>query len=120
MSYLFKLRGVITVDKAAASEETVIETALEAGAEDVVTESDTYEILTPPNQLDGVREALGAKGIATQSAELTKTSSQMVPLEESAVGSVLRLIEAIEDHDDVQKVYSNFSVTDEVLARLMR
>ena len=120
VSYLFKLRGVITVEKAAASEEAVIETALESGAEDVVTESDTYEILTPPNQLDGVREALVSKGITTQSAELTKTSSQMVPLEESAVGSVLRLIEAIEDHDDVQKVYSNFSVTDEVLARLMR
>ena len=120
VSYLFRLRGVILVDKDAVAEETLIEAALEAGAEDVITEGDTYEILTPPGQLEAVKDALLAKGVALQSAELTKTSSQMVPIGESAAGSVLKLIEAIEDHDDVQKVYSNFSVTDEVLARLMR
>ena len=120
VSYLFKLRGVIMVDKNAVAEETLIESVLEAGAEDVITEGDAYEIFTPPGQLEAVKEALVAKGIPVQNAELTKTSSQMVPLEESAAGSVLKLIEAIEDHDDVQKVYSNFSVTDEVLARLMR
>jgi len=120
VSYLFRLRGVILVDKDAVAEETLIEAALEAGAEDVITEGDTYEILTPPGQLEAVKDALVAKGVALQSAELTKTSSQMVPIGESAAGSVLKLIEAIEDHDDVQKVYSNFSVTDEVLARLMR
>jgi len=120
VSYLFKLRGVILVDKAAVAEETLIETVLDAGAEDVITEGDAYEVFTPPGQLEAVKDALVKKSVPVQSAELTKTSSQMVPLEESAAGSVLRLIEAIEDHDDVQKVYSNFSVTDEVLTRLMR
>jgi YebC/PmpR family DNA-binding regulatory protein len=120
VSYMFKLRGVIMVEKAAVAEDALIEIALDAGAEDVNADGDLYEIVTPPNQLEPVREALVAKQVPIQSAELTKISSVHVPVDESTAGSVLKLIEALEDHDDVQKVYSNFSISDEVLARLAR
>ena len=120
VSYLFKLWGVILVERAAVAEDVLMETALEAGAEDVITEAETYEVLTPPGQLEAVKDALVARKVLVQSAELTKLSSLMVPVDESTANSVLKLIDALEDHDDVQKVYSNFSVTDEVLARLTR
>jgi YebC/PmpR family DNA-binding regulatory protein len=120
VSYMFKLRGVIEVEKAAIGEDALIEIALDSGAEDVSTEGETYEVVTAPAQLEAVKEALAAKHVPVQSAEHTKLSSVHVPLDEAAAGSVLRLVEALEDHDDVQKVYSNFSIPDEILTRLAR
>ena len=120
VSYLFKARGVILVDKSTASEDALIETVLDAGADDVNTEGESYEILTPPGRLEAVKEALAAKNVPIQSAELTKISSIQVPLTEKDAESVLRLVDALEDHEDVQKVYANFNVPDEVLTRLSR
>ena len=120
VSYLFKARGVILVDKSTASEDALIETVLDAGADDVNTEGETYEILTPPGRLEAVKEALAAKNVPIQSAELTKISSIQVPLTEKDAESVLRLVDALEDHEDVQKVYANFNVPDDVLTRLSR
>jgi len=120
VSYLFRLRGVILVDKAGANEDLLIETVLDAGADDVNTEGDSYEILTQPAQFEAVREALIAKKIPVQSAEIGKIASLQVPLDESGAESVFRLIDALEDHDDVQKVYANFNVPDEILTRLTR
>jgi len=120
VSYLFKSRGLILIEKSVVAEDALIEIVLEAGADDVNPEAESYVVLTPPAQLEAVKDALSAKGIAVQSAELTKISSVLVPLGESGAGSVLRLIEALEDHDDVQKVHSNLDVPDEVLARLAR
>lgn len=120
VAYLFKPRGVIAVDRTAVAEDALIELALEAGADDVHTEGETFEVLTPPAQFDAVKEAIAAKGIAIQNAEVTKLASTLVPLSEKDAESVLRLIDAIEDHDDVQKVYANFNVPDELLARLSR
>ena len=120
VAYLFKLRGVILVDKSAVSEDALIETVLDAGADDVNAEGDSFEILTPPAQLEPVKAALAAKRVPVQSADVTKVASMQVPLDESGAEAVLRLIDALEDHDDVQKVYSNFNVPDEILARLTR
>ena len=120
VSYLFKARGVILVDKSAASEDALIETVLDAGADDVNTEGESYEVLTPPGRLEAVKEALAAKNVPIQSAELTKISSIQVPLSEKDAELVLRLVDALEDHEDVQKVYANFNVPDEVLTRLSR
>jgi YebC/PmpR family DNA-binding regulatory protein len=120
VAYLFKPRGVILVDKQAVAEETLIEIALEAGADDVASEGDTYEVLTPPAQLEPVKAALAAKKITIQSAEATKLASLQVPVSEKEAEAVLRLVDALEDHDDVLRVYSNFSASDEVLARLSR
>jgi len=120
VAYLFKLRGVILVDKSAVSEDALIETVLDAGADDVNAEGDSFEILTPPAQLEPVKAALAAKRVPVQSADVTKVASMQVPLDESGAEAVLRLIDALEDHDDVQKVYSNFNVPDDILARLTR
>ncbi len=120
VAYLFKPRGVIIVDKAVTSEETLMEIVLEAGADDVTSEGDSYEILTPPSHLEAVKEALAAKSVATQSAELTKLASQLVAVSEKQAESLLKLIDMLEDHDDVQKVYANFSMSDELMAKLSR
>lgn len=120
VAYLFRPRGLILVDRGAVAEDTLIEAALEAGADDVNTEGDTYEVLTAPGQLEVVKQALGARSIPTQSAEVTKLASLQVPVGEHEAEAVLRLVDALEDHEDVQKVYSNFDAPDEVLARLSR
>jgi YebC/PmpR family DNA-binding regulatory protein len=120
VAYLFKARGVILVDKNAVAEDALIEIALEAGADDVAAEGDSFEVLTPPAQLEPVKAALAAKQIAVLSAEATKLASLQVPVSEKDAEAVVRLVDALEDHDDVLRVYSNFSASDEVLARLSR
>jgi YebC/PmpR family DNA-binding regulatory protein len=120
VAYLFKSRGVICVDKSAVAEDQLIELVLEAGADDVNTEGEAFEVLTPPAQLEAVKEALVAKGVAVQSAEVTKIASVQIRVSEREAESLLKLVDAFEDHDDVQKVYANFNVPDEVLARLVR
>jgi YebC/PmpR family DNA-binding regulatory protein len=120
VSYLFKPRGVIIVDKAALGEEALMEIVLEAGADDVASDGDTYEILTSPAYLEPVKEALAAKSVPTLSAELTKIASQLVPITEKVAESLLKIVDLLEDHDDVQKVYANFSMSDELMAKLSR
>ena len=120
VSYLFKPRGVIMIDKSAVAEEALIEIALEAGADDVSGDGDAFEVLTPQAQLEAVKLALAAKDIPVMSAEATKLASLHVPVGEREAETIVRLMEALEDHDDVLRVYSNFSVSDDVLARLSR
>jgi YebC/PmpR family DNA-binding regulatory protein len=120
VAYLFKPRGVITVDRAAIAEEALLEVVLEAGADDVTTGAEHYEILTPTAAFEAVKEALAARKVPVQGAELTRLASQHVPLDEKTAAAVLRLVDALEDHDDVQKVYANFDIGDEILARLAR
>ncbi len=118
VAYLFKPRGLIVVDKGAAPEDALIEWALEAGADDVLTEGESYEIITVPGHFEGVKEALAARKLAVQSAELTRLPAIQVPVDEAHAAALLRLIEALEDHEDVQRVYANYSVPDDVLTRL--
>jgi YebC/PmpR family DNA-binding regulatory protein len=118
VAYLFKPRGVLVVEKAAVPEDTLLEIALDAGADDVNTEGESYEVLTPPAAFEAVKDALAAKNIPVVSAELTRVPTLEVPVTEKVAESILRLVDALEDHDDVQKVHANFSVSDEVMARL--
>jgi len=120
VAYLFKPRGVIAVEKTAIDEDSLMEIVLEAGADDVSSEGDVYEVLTPPAQFEPVKEALAAKGVPTQSAELTKLASLLVPVTEKDAESLLKLVDTLEDHDDVQKVHANFSLSDELMAKLSR
>jgi transcriptional/translational regulatory protein YebC/TACO1 len=91
-------------------------TALDAGAEDVVDQGDTWQIVTPPTALHTVRDALDAAGIKVTSAEPTMLPSTTVALgEASQAKAVLRVIDALEEHDDVQNVYGNFDIPDDVL-----
>ena len=118
VAYLFKPRGVIAIEKRAIAEDALIDLALEAGADDVSAEADGYEVLTPPGRLEAVKEALAKQSIPVQSAEVTKLASQQVPVTEKAAEAVIKLMDALEDHDDVQKVYANFQIPDDLLARL--
>ena len=120
VAYLFKPRGVILVDKAATTEDALMETVLDAGADDVSTEGDSFEVLTPPAALEAVKDALAKRGVPTLSAELTRVATQQVPVSAKDAGQLLRLVDALEEHDDVQKVFANFNVPDEILARLAR
>jgi YebC/PmpR family DNA-binding regulatory protein len=120
VAYLFKPRGVVLIERGVVAEDTLIEIALDAGADDVHTESDSYEVLTPPAALEAVKQALVGRNVPVQSAETTKLASLQVPVGEKDAEAILRLVDALEDHDDVLRVYSNFSAPDEVLARLSR
>jgi len=120
VSYLFKPRGLIVIDKSAIAEDALIDLALEAGADDVNSEGESYEVLTPPGALEAVKDALAKKNVVVVSAEQTKLATLQVPVTGKEAEAVLRLMDALEDHDDVQKVYANFSVPDEVMAKLAR
>ena len=120
VSYLFKPRGLIVIDKGATAEDTLIEIALDAGADDVHTDGDPWEVLTAPAAFEAVKDALAKKNVPVASAEQTKLASLQVPVSEKDAEAILRLVDALEDHDDVQKVYANFIVPDEVMTRLSR
>jgi YebC/PmpR family DNA-binding regulatory protein len=120
VAHLFRPRGVILVDRGAIAEDALIELALEAGADDVNSDGESHEIQTAPARFEAVKEALAARGIPTQSAEISRLASLQVPLGEKGAEAVLRLVDALEEHDDVQRVYANFNVPDELMARLSR
>ena len=120
VAYLFKPRGLILVERKAVSEDALIETVLDAGADDVNTEGDSFEVLTPPAAFEAVKEALAKRSVPTLSAELTRVASLQVPVSAKDAEAVLKLVDALEDHEDVQRVFANFNVPDEILARLAR
>ena len=120
VSYLFKPRGLFVIEKSAIGEDALIELVLEAGADDVHTEGEAYEVLTSPTAYEPVRVALAAKQVVVHSAEHTRLATLQVTLNLREAGQVLRLIDLVEEHDDVQKVYANFELPDEVLAQLDR
>jgi YebC/PmpR family DNA-binding regulatory protein len=116
--WMFTKRGVVLVDKAAADEDRVMEVALEAGADDVRDAGGEWEVLTSPGALDAVRDAFTAAGIAPLSAEVTMVPQTTVPVDGADARAVLKLVEALEDHDDVQAVHANFDIPDAVLAEV--
>jgi YebC/PmpR family DNA-binding regulatory protein len=113
VSRLFQRKGQIIVPRDGATEDQLMELALEAGAEDFKAEPEGYEILTEPGQFEGVHKQLEAKGIKAAVAEVTELPNVTVPLEgETTVAAVNKLIDALEDHDDVKEVYSNADFPD--------
>ena len=108
VAWMFSKKGVITIDKAAASEDRLMEIVLESGAEDLNDEGDMWEILCDPKDFEAVTEALKAAKIKTETAEVTKIASTYTKLEGSQANAMMRLLETIEDLDDTQNVYSNF------------
>jgi YebC/PmpR family DNA-binding regulatory protein len=120
VAHLFRPCGLIVVERTAVGEDALIEAALEAGADDVATAGDTYEVTMPPARLEAVKDAVAGQGIPVASAEVTRLASLHVSVEGKDAETLLKLVDALEDHDDVQKVYSNFTVSDDVIARLSR
>lgn len=118
VGWMFQPVGVITFDKAKTTEEALMEAALEAGAEDIRTTDSAFEVVTPPDKIEVVRSALSAKGIQCTSAERVRNPKTMVPLEGKPAEQMVRLMEEIEDHDDVQNVFANFDISDKLLESL--
>ena len=104
---MFDRKGVITIDRAAYDEDKMMELALEAGADDVIDDEDVWTIQTNMEDFTSVRDALEASGVAMQSAELAMVPQNLVAVDKTVAEKVLRLMEALDDNDDVQNVYSN-------------
>jgi YebC/PmpR family DNA-binding regulatory protein len=115
VAWLFEQKGVIIVLAEAASEDTLLEAALEAGAEDMQVDDTSFEIRTAPGDLDAVKQALDSSGISYESAELTMLPQTRVSLQEKQAQQVLRLMDALEDQDDVQQVYANFDIPEQIM-----
>ena len=113
--FMFSKKGVIAVEKGAASEEQLMEIVLEHGGEDLNDEGDTWEIITDPASYETVSAAIKAAGIATVMSEVTMVASTYTKLEGAQANQMVRLLEALEDSDDTQNVYSNFDMDAEQL-----
>jgi transcriptional/translational regulatory protein YebC/TACO1 len=118
VAWIFDTRGVVQVEKSGVDEERLILVALEAGAEDVVDEGTSFEVRTDPDDLETVRDAIIGAGITPTSAEVSKIPSNYVTLAAEDAPKVLKLLDMLSDHDDVQHVHSNFDVPQEVLEKL--
>jgi YebC/PmpR family DNA-binding regulatory protein len=117
VGYLFDKRGVIVVDAARYSEDDLI-VAIDAGAEDIAQDDDLFEVLTEPSSLSAVRAALDEAGIAVERAEVAQLPKTRVPVEGEQATRLLRLIDALEENDDVSAVHANFDVAADVLEQL--
>jgi YebC/PmpR family DNA-binding regulatory protein len=116
VSWQFERKGIVVLDKSVASEDDLMLAAADAGAEDIEDLGDTWQVTTPPTELHAVRTALDAAGLATKSGDLTMIPTTSVELDdESQAKQVLRLMDALEEHDDVEAVYANFDIPDAVL-----
>jgi YebC/PmpR family DNA-binding regulatory protein len=119
VSYLFNRKGVVIVPKAGGvTEDDVLAAVLDAGAEEIDDLGESFEVVSEAHDLVAVRRALQDAGIDYESAEAAFLASAEVPLDEEHAKKVFRLIEAVEDSDDVQDVYANYSVSDDVLEKL--
>jgi YebC/PmpR family DNA-binding regulatory protein len=116
VGWLFERKGVILVDADAVDEDELMLVAADAGAEDVVEEGSSFRVTSAPEDLTAVREALQSAGIAIESAQPTMVPKTTIEVEdEPAARKVLRLMDALEDNDDVQDVYANFDIPERVL-----
>jgi YebC/PmpR family DNA-binding regulatory protein len=116
VAWMFHRKGLIHVSKAAAAEDTLLNIILEAGAEDMQADEELFEIVTRPEMLEPVRQSLETKQIKIEDAEIHLVPENTVKVSGKEAEQVLNLVEALEDHDDVQHVYANFDIDEKVLA----
>lgn len=108
VAWIFRKKGLVTVAAADIAEEALMELALEAGAEDVAADGEVFEVVTEPAKYEAVRAALAAKNLPIQHAELSMVPSTTVPLDADAADRAIKLVDALEEHDDIQNVYANY------------
>jgi YebC/PmpR family DNA-binding regulatory protein len=118
VAFMFGRKGFLLVKKSAVAEDQLMDLVLELGAEDLKSEGDDYEVTTPPQSFETVRDGLKAKNIPFESAELTMLPKNTVAIGEADAPKVLKLVEELEDYDDVSHVYANFDIPDKILATL--
>lgn len=116
VGWMFDKKGYIVVEKSAKAEEQLIDIAIDAGAEDVRDDEDNWEIITAPEDFEAVQTAIKSSGITPQVAEVEMVPQNYIKLEGSQAGQMLKLMEALEDHDDVQKVSANFDMSEADMA----
>jgi YebC/PmpR family DNA-binding regulatory protein len=117
VAYLFEKKGMIVIDSERYSEDQLM-AADEAGAEDISTDEGVFEVITEPAAFTAVRRALEEAGVEMESAEMAYRPTSLVPVEEANAGRLMRLIELLEDNDDVSAVHANFDVSADVLERV--
>jgi len=117
VAYLFEKKGTIVIDAERYSEDELM-VAVEAGAEDISTDEGVFEVVTEPADFTTVRTALEEAGIEMESAEMSFRPSSVVPIDETQAGKLMRLVETLEDNDDVSAVHANFDVPADVLERV--
>jgi len=117
VAWIFEKRGVVVVDGERYGEDDLI-AAIDAGAEDVQQDGDLLKVMTDPSSLAAVREALEAEGVEVQSSDLAMEPQNVVEVEESAARALLRLLDALEEHDDVNDVHANFDIPQDVLEKV--
>lgn len=114
VAYMFDKKGYLVVEKSVIDEDTLMEVALEAGAEDVREDGSNFEVITAPEDYEAVKEAIDSASIATIAAEVTMLPQTMAPLDGDTALKMIKLIDALEDCDDVQKVYTNADLPDDL------
>jgi len=117
VSYLFKRRGSIIFEKSAVDEEALTLAAIDVGAEDILTEESTIEVVTAPEDFERIKEELKNKGFVSDTAEITMVPTTTVKVTGETAQKVLKLVNLLEDHDDVQKVHANFDIPDEEIEK---
>ncbi len=117
VAYLFDKKGTIVIDATRYSEDDLM-TAVDAGAEDISADEDFFEVVSEPSDFTAVRRALEEVGVQMESAEMAYRPSSLVPIDESQAGSLMRLIETLEESDDVEAVHANFDAPADVLERV--
>lgn len=118
VAWMFERKGVITADAGERNPDEIGLAAIEAGADDIEVDGGTVEIMADPSSFEAVRKAVEATGVVIENAEVTMQPKQTVPVGEDKAASVLRLLEALEEEDDVQQVYANFDIPEDVLERI--
>jgi YebC/PmpR family DNA-binding regulatory protein len=118
VAWMFGRKGLITLSTSQIAEDDLLEIVLEAGGDDIKVESDAYEIITAPEAFEDVRAALEQKGLTLDVAEITMLPQNTVPVEGKQAEQVLRLMEGLDDQDDVRKAHANFDISEDVMAAL--
>ncbi len=118
VAWMFEKKGLFVIKKDSVTEDDLLAIALEAGAEDIQTEDDVFEVYTSQKDFEAVQQALKENNIPTESGEITAIPSTTVKLGEKEAKQVMDLIDILEDHDDVQNVYANFDIPDDIMQKL--
>jgi len=118
VSWMFTKKGYILIEKSQAKEDELFEVVLDAGAEDLKSDDENYEVTCEVKNFEKVKQALDSKGVQIQTAELTMIPSSNIKLAGNNAKQLLSLIDALEEHDDVQQVYANFDIPDEIMEEI--
>ncbi|MEE9401762.1 MAG: YebC/PmpR family DNA-binding transcriptional regulator [Desulfobacteria bacterium] len=118
VAWMFAKKGLFVFEKAGIDEETLMEAVLDAGGEDIRDEESTLEVITAPEDFEAVKKALDERNLQYLLAEITMVPQSTVKLEDKEAEQMLRLMDSLEDSDDVQKVYSNFDISDKTLEQI--